>query len=74
MSELQWYQPQAGNWASREARHLYGVVHRLPAGDFEAFHIEALFARPASLGCADSLEDAMALCQQHNDTPRPSAA
>jgi hypothetical protein len=72
MTALTWYTPRAGQWVARNSDHRYGVA--CTDTRFEAFHIEALFARPASLGCADSVSEAQALCQHHNDQPRPSAA
>jgi len=73
MSALTWYVPQAGSWIVRNSDHRYGVA---PTDDArcEAFHIEALWAMPKSLGRADSLTEAKALCQRHHDQPRQSAA
>lgn len=72
MTALTWYTPRAGEWVARNSDHRYGVA---PTDTrFEAFHIEALWAIPKSLGTADSLTEAKAICQRHDDQPRPSAA
>lgn len=81
MTDLTWYVPQASSWLSRSSAHEYGVARCIgipvdgrATKHYEAFHVEALWAVPASLGRADSLTEAKALCQRHHDQPRPSAA
>lgn len=73
-TQLQWYAPQAGSWLSRNHDHRYGVARCIGISvdgratkHYEAFHIEALWAVPKSLGRADSLTEAQGMCQRHHE-------
>jgi hypothetical protein len=48
----------------------YYAIDPHAGGGFEAFHIEALWAKPASIGRAPTSELAAQLCEEHSQRPR----
>jgi hypothetical protein len=56
----QWLARRDGEWRAKTSDGYYAVNR-----EFEAFHIEALWAAPVKIGAAKSLADAQAICDQH---------
>lgn len=56
-------------WATKSEDGYYAIATPLE-GQFEAFHIEALWARPLSIGTRSSLDLAKEFCEHHSAQPR----
>lgn len=55
-------------WATKSSDGYYAIAQPSPL--FECFHIEALWAKPVSIGHGLTLDLAKQLCEHHNAQPR----
>ena len=62
---LVWMYPVKDDYRARSSNGYYAVREAKRAMTFEAFHIEAVWARPALLGEVGSMADAQELCERH---------
>lgn len=73
---MQWANSNGNNphrWVSRSTDGYYAIAYRISDDDFEAFHIEALWATPTAIGVDRSLASAQQICETHR-TASPSPA
>ena len=63
---MQWIaQKRPSSWREKSSDGYYAISEHGRSSEYEAFHIEALWASPTRLGAAATLEDAHTLCEQH---------
>lgn len=68
MSPLTWIPQKPGcafGWKSSDGYYGISAGAGLAHGDFEAFHIEALWAKPLPIGVGSDLEVAKIICNEH---------
>lgn len=65
---MQWFTPRVGHFVSKSADGYYAVAP--DRGLYEAFHIEAVWAKPASIGGAGTIKAAQSICEDHAARPR----
>lgn len=57
-------------WATKSEDGYYAIAVPNAAGEFEAYHIVALWARPLLIGARASLDLAKEFCEHHATQPR----